>query len=143
MVEVRGSMAGAAQADLVDRLGRERVALGEAARRRTGFDPAGREGPVAVARPATAEQVEQIIKIGRMRPLLVEVRRRLPALVPDELRDTLVIDSTGLNRPPAIDISRRVVTVGNDMRVRRPPSMGFNSTRLAIARSSAGELAAT
>jgi hypothetical protein len=111
-MDPRGSLASAAQADLVDRLGRERVALGEAARRLGGFDPAGREGPVAVVRPSTSEHVEHVLKTGRLRRFPVEVRSRLPALYPDDLRDAIVLDSTGLQRPPAIDIGRRVVTVG-------------------------------
>jgi FAD/FMN-containing dehydrogenase len=112
MVEGRVTMAGAVHADLVDRLGRDRVAMGEAARRMAGFDPQGREGPVAVVRPSNAEQVEHVLRIGRLRHLPVEVRSRLPALLPDDLRDTLTLDTSGLNRPPAIDIGRRVVTVG-------------------------------
>lgn len=117
MVEARSSMAGAAQADLVDRLGRERVALGEAARRLAGFDPQGREGPIAVARPATVEQVEHVIKVGRLRHAPVEVRGRLPGATAEDLRDAIVLDTTGLQRPPAIDISRRVVTVGAGVEV--------------------------
>jgi len=117
MVEARGSVAGAAQADLVDRLGRDRVSLGEAARLLAGFDPAGREGPVAVVRPNSVEHVEHIVKVGRTRHLPIEVRSRLPALVPDELSGSIVIDSTGLHRPPAIDISRRVATVGAGVEV--------------------------
>lgn len=112
MVEVRSSMTGAAQADLVDRLGRDRVALGEAARRQAGFDPQGRDGPIAVVRPAHAEHVEHVIKVGRLRHLPVEARGRLPAWAPEELRDAIVLDTSGLQRPPAIDISRRIVTVG-------------------------------
>jgi FAD/FMN-containing dehydrogenase len=117
MVEARSSMAGAAQADLVDRLGRDRVALGEAARRLAGFDPQGREGPIAVARPTTVEHVEHVIKVGRLRHAPVEVRGRLPGNSPEDLRDAIVLDTSGLQRPPAIDISRRVVTVGAGVEV--------------------------
>jgi FAD/FMN-containing dehydrogenase len=102
----------AAQADLLDRLGRERVLVGEPARRQCGFEPTGREGPVAVVRPGTAEQVEQTIKIGRLRHLPVETRGRLPSWATDELRDAIVLDLSGLARAPAIDIGRRVATVG-------------------------------
>ncbi|MSP92366.1 MAG: FAD-binding oxidoreductase [Myxococcales bacterium] len=112
MVDPRGSLVSAAQADLIDRLGRERVALGEAARRLAGFDPAARDGPLAVVRPNSAEQVEHVLKTGRLRRVPVEVRSRLPALFPDDLKDVLVLDTTGLQRPPSIDIGRRVVTVG-------------------------------
>ncbi len=110
-------MTSSAQADLVDRLGRDRVALGEAARRLAGFDPAGREGPIAVARPVNAEQVEHVIKVGRLRHVPVESRGRLPSSTPDDLRDAIVLDTSGLQRPPAIDISRRVVTVGAGVEV--------------------------
>lgn len=105
-------MASAAQADLVDRLGRERVVLGEAARRQCGFDPVGRDGPIAIARPAHAEHVEHILRIGRQRHVPVEVRGHLSSINDELLRDALVIDTLGLGRPPAIDISRRIVTVG-------------------------------
>ena len=112
MVDGRNSMAGAAQADLTDRLGRDRVVLGEMARKLCGFDPSSRDGPVAVVRPCSAEQVEHVVRIGRLRHLPVEVRGHLPALLPDDLRDAIVLDSSGLCRPPTVDISRRVVTVG-------------------------------
>ena len=105
-------MSGAAQADLVDRLGRDRVSLGEVARRACGFDPAGREGPIAVVRPAQAEQVEHIVRIGRQRHAPVEVCGQWPCTHPDTFKDAIVLDTRGLDRPPAIDISRRVVTVG-------------------------------
>ncbi len=111
-MEGSGAMAGAAQADLVDRLGRDRVLLGEAARRHCGFDPAGREGPIAVALPAHAEHVEHIVRIGRQRHVPVEVRGRMAGAHADLLRDAVVVDTRGLGRPPAIDISRRIVTVG-------------------------------
>ena len=111
-MESGGAMSGAAQADLVDRLGRDRVSLGEVARRACGFDPAGREGPIAVVRPAQAEQVEHIVRIGRQRHAPVEVCGQWPCTHPDTFKDAIVLDTRGLDRPPAIDISRRVVTVG-------------------------------
>ena len=72
------SVAQAAQADLIDRLGWARVAIAEAARMLCGLEPLGRDGPLAVVRPASAEQVEQVLKIGRVRHVPVEVRGRLP-----------------------------------------------------------------
>lgn len=106
------AVANAARADLVDRLGADRVLVGEKARLAVGLEPGEGDGPVAVMRPRNPEQVALSLKVGRSRHLPVRVRSRLPALHPAELRGALVLDSRGLDRPPAIDISRRVVTVG-------------------------------
>lgn len=104
-------MATAVHADLVDKLGRNRVLVGEEARRLCGLEP-GAHGPVAVVRPISADQVEQAVKIGRLRHVAVLPRARFPVGTPDEVRDALVLDVGGLQRPPAIDIGRRTVTVG-------------------------------
>lgn len=105
-------MASAVFADLVDRLGRTRVQVGEEAKRLCGFDPASRDGPVAVVQPTSVEQVEHVVKVGRLRHVAVAVRAQLPAAQPEELRDLIVLDASGLQRTPAVDIGRRVVTTG-------------------------------
>lgn len=104
------AVANAARGDLMDRVGSDRVWIGAAAREWCGL-PEDRD-PIAVVRPTNAEQVRIILKIARSRHLPVVARSGLPAVWPDELVDTIVLDVRGLNRPPAIDISRRVVTVG-------------------------------
>ncbi len=104
-------MAHAVQADLVDKLGRPRVLVGDDARRLCGLEPAA-AGPVAVVRPASVEQVEQVVKTGRTRHVAVLPRSRFPVSHPDEVRDVLVLDTSGLQRPPAVDIGRRTVTAG-------------------------------
>lgn len=108
-------MAGAVYADLVDRLGRARVQIGEEAKRLCGVDPTSRDGPLAVVQPASVEQVEHVVKVGRLRHVAVAVRGHLPAAQPDELRDLIVLDTSGLQRTPAVDIGRRVVTAGVGM----------------------------
>ena len=106
------AIANAARADLVDRIGAEYVLVGEAGRRRVGLDGADAGEPVAVVRPRTAEQVTMLLKVARARHLPVQVRSKLPALFAEDLRGALVLDTSGLDRPPAIDISRRIVTTG-------------------------------
>ena len=105
-------MASAVFADLVDRLGRARVQVGEEAKRLCGLDAASRDGPLAVVQPCSVEQVEHIVKVGRLRHVAVAVRAQLPAAQPEELRDLIVLDASGLQRTPAVDIGRRVVTTG-------------------------------
>lgn len=105
-------MTNPAHADLIDRLGRDRVAVGEVARRMVGLDGDSTAGPLAVVRPGHADHMEQIIRVARQRHVPLEICAQLPVLQPEELRDMLVVDTTGLNRPPAIDVARRVVTVG-------------------------------
>ena len=112
MVEGRAAMASAVFADLVDRLGRARVQVGEEAKRLCGLDAASRDGPLAVVQPCSVEQVEHIVKVGRLRHVAVAVRAQLPAAQPEELRDLIVLDASGLQRTPAVDIGRRVVTTG-------------------------------
>ena len=112
MLEGRAAIAAAVHADLVDRLGRTRVFGGDDAKRLCGIDPAVREGPLALVRPATTEHVEWIVKVGRQRHAQLMPRMRLPVSQPDEVRDTLVVDLAGLQRPAAVDIGRRTVTVG-------------------------------
>ncbi len=102
--------ANAARADLVDRIGADHVLVGEAARRLVGLEEG--DGPVAVIRPRTTQQVTMLLKVGRARHLPVVIRSALPTILPEELHNTIVLDSRGLDRPPAIDISRRVVTTG-------------------------------
>ncbi len=102
--------ANAARADLVDRIGADHVLVGEAARRVVGLHDG--DGPVAVVRPRTPQQVIMMLKVGRARHLPVLVRSALPMLLPEESHGALVLDARGLDRPPAIDISRRVVTTG-------------------------------
>lgn len=105
-------MASAVFADLVDRLGRTRVQVGEEAKRLCGLDSASRDGPLAVVQPSSVEHVEHIVKVGRLRHVAVAVRAQLPAAQPEELRDLIVLDASGLQRTPAVDIGRRVVTTG-------------------------------
>lgn len=112
MVEGRAAMASAVYADLVDRLGRARVQVGDDAKRACGLEAGARDGPLAVVQPAGVEQVEHIVKVGRLRHVGVAVRGQLPAAQPDELRDLIVLDTSGLQRTPAVDIGRRVVTAG-------------------------------
>lgn len=106
------AIANATRADLVDRIGADFVLVGEAARRRVGLDSADAGEPVAVVRPRTHEQVTKLLKVARARHLPVHVRSGLPTLFAEDLRDALVLDASGLDRPPAIDISRRIVTTG-------------------------------
>ncbi|GEM_PF-3021142 len=105
------AIANAARADLIDRVGVQRVLVGEPARAAVGLDKDSGE-PIAVVKPHNAEQVVTTLKVGRSRHFDVIVRSNLPALDPLRLRDTIVLDTRGLDRPPAVDIGRRVVTVG-------------------------------
>ena len=100
----------AACADLLDRLGSSSVFVGQAARDMIG----GGDGddPVAVARPADAREVSIVLRVARSRHLPVICRARLPAQHPSALRGAIVLDASGLDRPPAIDTSRQLVTVG-------------------------------
>jgi hypothetical protein len=100
----------AARADLLDRVGADRVVVATAARDAAG----GGEGdePVAVVRPADARDVSTVLRVGRARHLPVLVKSRLPSRSPDGIRGAIVLDCSSLDRPPAIDISRRVVSVG-------------------------------
>ncbi|MCO4760003.1 MAG: FAD-binding oxidoreductase [Myxococcales bacterium] len=100
----------AARGDLIDRVGADRVWIGAPARERCGLPDD--QDPVAVVRPSSAEQVRVLLKIARARHLAVVVRSGLPAVEPSDLAGVVVVDARGLDRPPAIDISRRVVTVG-------------------------------
>ncbi len=86
--------------------------MGEPARRLVGLEPNSQEGPVAVVKATGAEHLIHILKVARSRHVAVDVRTRLPLLFPDEIANCIVVDGRGLNRPPAIDISRRQVTVG-------------------------------
>lgn len=96
--------------DLIDRIGADRVWIGAPARKICGMSEGS--DPIAVVRPASTQHVQLIMKIGRARHVPVLVRSKLPCVDVDSLADVIVIDSRGLDRPPAIDISRRVVTVG-------------------------------
>lgn len=100
----------AARADLLDRVGADRVLVGVPAREAIG----GGEGdePIAVVRPVDARDVSTVLRVGRARHLTVAPRARLPVHDPASMRGAIVLDCSGLDRPPAIDISRRVVTVG-------------------------------
>ena len=111
MVEGRVAMASAVQADLVDRLGRARVLVADEARKACGLE-VGAAGPLAVVRPANIEHVEHIVKVGRLRHAVVVPRGRFPVSQPEEVRDVVVLDVGALQRPPAVDIGRRTVTVG-------------------------------
>lgn len=102
--------ANAARGDLIDRLGGDRVWIGAPARARCGL-PDDRD-PVAVVRPASVDQVRMVLKIARSRHLPVVVRGSLPALLTAPLVGAIVLDARALDRPPMIDISRRLVTVG-------------------------------
>ncbi len=104
------AVANAARGDLIDRVGADRVWIGAAARDLCGL-PEDRD-PIAVVRPTNTAQVRLLLKIARSRHLPVVARSGLPAVLPDELVGTVVVDTRGLDRPPAIDISRRLVTVG-------------------------------
>lgn len=104
-------MASAVHADLVDRLGRTRVLIGDDARKACGLE-AGAVGPLALVRPVTVEHVEHVVKVGRLRHVGVQPRARFPVGQPDEVRDVVVVDVGGLQRTPAIDIGRRTVTIG-------------------------------
>lgn len=112
MIEGRAAIAAAVHADLVDKLGRARVLVGDEARKACGLPAAASGGPLAIAQPANAEQVEAVVRIGKARRAPVVPRSRLPALFQDELRDTLVIDCSALQAPPVIDVGRRAATVG-------------------------------
>ena len=112
MIEGRAAIAAAVAADLVDRLGRARVLQGEDARRHCGLDPQGRDGPLAVALAATSDHVEAVVRVGKLRHAAVLPRLRWPVAQADEVKDALVVDLTGLQRPPAVDIGRQTVTVG-------------------------------
>lgn len=105
-----GAVTQAARADLLDRVGADRVLVGAAARDAIGGAEA--DEPIAVVRPADAQDVSAVLRVARARHLGVVPRSRLPATQPAALRGTVVLDCGGLDRPPAIDISRRVVTVG-------------------------------
>ncbi len=100
----------AVRGDLIDRLGADRVWIGAPAREICGL--ADSSDPVAVVRPSTLAQVQLIMKIGRARHVPVVIKSNLPAIEPMNLVDVIVLDTRGLDRPPSIDISRRVVTVG-------------------------------
>lgn len=115
MLEGRAAIVAAIFADLVDRLGRNRVLVGDDARRACGWPSGGRDGPLAVAMPANAEQVEAVVRIGKTRHAPVLPRLRLPVQYPDEVRDVLIVDCSGLQAPPIIDIGRRTATVGVGM----------------------------
>ncbi len=107
----------AACADLIDRLGAAAIQTGDAARRAIG----GGDGddPVAVVRPRDAGEVTQILRVARARHVPVQVRSRLPSQRPAALRGCIVLLASGLDRPPAIDTSRRLVTVGAAVSLRQ------------------------
>lgn len=100
----------AACADLLDRLGANLVIVGAAAREAIG----GGDGddPAAVVRPADAADVTTTLRVARARHLPVICRAQLPVQQPSALRGAIVLDCSGLDRPPAIDTSRQLVTVG-------------------------------
>lgn len=106
------AIANAARADLIDRVGGARVRVGTPARETVGLPSDDRGEPVAVVRPAGAEDVVTVLKVGRSRHFEVVVRSRLPAIDAASLRDVIVLDTRGLDRTPAVDIGRRVVTAG-------------------------------
>ena len=112
MIEGRAAIAAAVAADLVDRLGRGRVLTGDDAKRHCGLDPASAGGPLVVALATCADHVEAIVKVGRLRHAPVLPRLRWPVAHPDEVKDALVADLTGMLRAPAVDIGRQTVTVG-------------------------------
>lgn len=106
------AIANAARADLIDRIGAGRVRVGDAARTAVGLTAGTTGGPIAVVRPASADHVVTVLKVGRARNFPVVPRCQLPAIEPEHLRGVIVLDTSSLDRPPAIDIGRRVVTVG-------------------------------
>ncbi len=96
----------AVQADLIDKLGRERVRVGEAARRLCGQDV------VALVQPASSADVEHAVQVARRRHVPLEVRTRLAGPLDEPLADAIVLDVSALQRPLEIDIGRRRATVG-------------------------------
>ena len=106
------AVANAARADLLDRVGPRRVLVGQPARDAVGLASEGSAEPIAVVRPGGADDVVTILKVGRARHFDVVPRSRLPAIDPENLRNVIVLDTRSLDRAPAIDIGRRVVTVG-------------------------------
>ncbi len=106
------AIANTARADLLDRVGTTRVLVGAAAREAVGLSTDAKTEPVAVVRPANADDVVTILKVGRSRHFDVVVRSRLPAIDAETLRNVIVLDTSGLDRTPAVDIGRRLVTVG-------------------------------
>ena len=115
MLEPRGGIGQmavvAVQADLIDKLGRERLRLGDAARQRCGQDV------VALVLPQSSSDVEQAVQVARRRHVALEVRHRLPQPLDEDLGSAIVLDASALQRPLAIDIGRRIATVGAGVEV--------------------------
>ncbi len=115
MLEPRGGIGQmavvAVQADLIDKLGRERVRVGESARLRCGRDV------LALVLPLSSLDVEHAVQVARRRHVALEVRHRLPQPLDEDLTDAIVLDVSALQRPLEIDIGRRLATVGAGMEV--------------------------
>ena len=115
MLEPRGGIGQmavvAVQADLIDKLGRERVRVGESARQRCGRDV------LALVLPLSSLDVEHAVQVARRRHVALEVRHRLPQPLDEDLTDAIVLDVSALQRPLEIDIGRRLATVGAGMEV--------------------------
>lgn len=107
MLDSRSSLATTAiQADLLDRLGRDRVRVGPEAKRLCGQDV------LALVLPQTTTDVQEAVQVARRRHVTLEVRQRLPVLAEDALGDAIVLAATTLNAPLELDIARRLATVG-------------------------------
>ena len=115
MLEPRGGIGQmavvAVQADLIDKLGRERVRVSEAARLLCGRET------LAVVLPHSSADVEHAVQVARRRHVPLEVRHRLPLPQDDDLTDAIVLDASALTRPLEIDIGRRLATVGAGLEV--------------------------
>ncbi len=115
MLEPRGGIGQmavvAVQADLIDKLGRDRVRVGEAARQHCGLDA------LAVVLPHNSQDVEHAVQVARRRHVVLEVRHRLPLQSGDDVTAAIVLDATALQRPLEIDIGRRLATVGAGVEV--------------------------
>ena len=101
-----GAIADAARADLVDRLGSDRVSWTPGA-----LAEAGAEDAIAVARPVDATQLSALMRIAKSRRVSL-----VPAWSviddPERAAHAVVVDTQLLDQPPAVDIGRRVVTAG-------------------------------
>lgn len=106
MLDPRGTHSSAIQADLIDRLGRDRVRVGADAHRFCGVDV------LAIVLPQSASDVEAAVQVARRRHVTLDVRYRLPCLPDEDLRDVVVVAATELTGVLEIDIARRTATVG-------------------------------
>lgn len=126
MLDPRGGMgsmgpqsptAAVVQADLLDRIDHDRVRAGEAARQHCG------QPVLAVVLPQSSGDVEYAIQVARRRHVALEVRygkgarRAIDGEATADLREAIALDASTLTAPLAIDIGRRLATVGAGVEV--------------------------